>query len=228
MDVLSIEHRRMTKVASQIVDQIVTALSKGQQNTPAIRAVRKQVSKQIASFDRAVVLDVAHQLIRRASYGRFVAYELVHYHAPTMQALDIAEVEALGAGMSSWAEVDTFSIEVAGPAWRGDRISGDGIAAWAASNDRWWRRAALVSTVPLHSAAQTLAICELLLNDRDDMVVKAMSWALRALVKYHPKKVEQFVSHQRRQLAPRVIREVGNKLTTGLKNPKKVTQKVTQ
>ena len=61
------------------------------------------------------------------------------------------------------------------------------IERWTESPDRWWRRAALVATVPLNVAAQggtgdatrTLRVCELLVDDRDDMVVKAMSWALR-------------------------------------------------
>ena len=55
--------------------------------------------------------------------------------------------------------------------------------------DFWWRRAALVSTVPLNAkshgngyrTADTLAICEMLIDDREDMVVKALSWALRVL-----------------------------------------------
>jgi 3-methyladenine DNA glycosylase AlkD len=58
------------------------------------------------------------------------------------------------------------------------------------------------------------------MTDRDDMVVKAVSWALRELAKKEPKAVEAFVKKHNKQLAPRVLREVRNKLTTGLKNPK--------
>jgi 3-methyladenine DNA glycosylase AlkD len=43
--------------------------------------------------------------------------------------------------------------------------------------------------------------------DREDLVVKALSWALRALARRDP--------------AARVIREVENKLTTGRKNPRR-------
>jgi 3-methyladenine DNA glycosylase AlkD len=53
------------------------------------------------------------------------------------------------------------------------------------------------------------------------MVVKALSWALRELSKRDPDGVRQFVEQNREALAARVIREVGNKLSTGLKNPKK-------
>ncbi|HUS10646.1 MAG TPA: DNA alkylation repair protein, partial [Pyrinomonadaceae bacterium] len=62
---------------------------------------------------------------------------------------------------------------------------------WARSKNRWLRRTALVSTVPLNNKARggrgdserTLMICEMLLDDRDDMVIKALSWALRELSK---------------------------------------------
>jgi 3-methyladenine DNA glycosylase AlkD len=57
-------------------------------------------------------------------------------------------------------------------------------------------------------------------DDRDDMVVKALSWALRELSKRDPAAVAAFISENQTRLAPRVLREVGNKLKTGLKNPK--------
>jgi 3-methyladenine DNA glycosylase AlkD len=100
---------------------------------------------------------------------------------------------------------------------------------WAHSKDRWWRRAALVSTVALNVEARggtgdvprTLQVCRLLVGDRDDMVVKASSWALRALVEHDPKAVREFLAEHESILAARVKREVRNKLTTGLKNPRR-------
>jgi 3-methyladenine DNA glycosylase AlkD len=68
---------------------------------------------------------------------------------------------------------------------------------------------------------RTLAVCRLLVDDRDDMVVKAMSWALRELVAHDPDALWAFLAEYDDRLAARVRREVRNKLTTGLKNPKK-------
>lgn len=45
-------------------------------------------------------------------------------------------------------------------------------------------------------------------------------WALRMLAPWQPKAVEAFVAEYEGRLAPRVKREVGNKLRTGLKNPR--------
>lgn len=74
--------------------------------------------------------------------------------------------------------------------WLRGQVPDKLIHKWARSRDRWWRRAALVSTVALNirsrdgygDVPRTLAVCRLLLDDRDDMIVKAMSWALRGLI----------------------------------------------
>jgi len=139
------------------------------------------------------------------------------------------ELEEFGNGMASWDAVDCFSCFLAGPAWQARQVPDSLIHGWARSPDRWWRRAALVATVGLNRAARggrgealgaarrTLRICRMLVEDRDDMVVKALSWALRELAKGDPRAVREFLAKE--PVAARVAREVRNKLTTGLKNP---------
>lgn len=60
----------------------------------------------------------------------------------------------------------------------------------------------------------------MLVSDHEDMVAKAMSWALRVLVVHDPTAVRKFLKKYEQELAARVKREVRNKLKTGLKNPK--------
>ena len=72
-------------------------------------------------------------------------------------------------------------------------------------------------------ASRTLAVCQMLLEDRDDMVVKAMSWALRALTVREPRVVSDFVDAREEVLAARVVREVRNKLRTGRKSGRPAT-----
>jgi len=52
------------------------------------------------------------------------------------------------------------------------------------------------------------------------MVIKALSWALRELSKRDADSVNNFLQKHEEALAPRVVREVKNKLQTGLKNPR--------
>ncbi|UCG92448.1 MAG: DNA alkylation repair protein, partial [candidate division WOR-3 bacterium] len=65
----------------------------------------------------------------------------------------------------------------------------------------------------------TLAVCRLLVDDHDDTVAKALSWALRELVVHDPRSVRMFLEKYDKNLAARVKHEVRNKLKTGLKNP---------
>lgn len=195
-----------------------------------IRKVRRGISARIRMESPSDVLGVANVLVARdRGFDRFVAYELVAAHRKTMERLTAAGLLKLGKGMDSWDDVDVFASFVSGPAWREGRISDSEIARWAKSKDLWWRRAAIVSTVPLNNktrggkgdAGRTLAVCKLLLHDREPMIVKAISWALRELSKRDAGAVEVFVADNDENLAPLIRREVRAKLTTGLKNPNK-------
>jgi 3-methyladenine DNA glycosylase AlkD len=201
------------------------------QQNPTIRNLRRTLSRQLAKADARYVVETAQHLMRSGSdfAPRFVAYELLNFHKPALASLNAKDLAALGEGMAAWEDVDTFACYVAGPAWRERQISDALVARWAVSPDRWWRRTALVCTVALNNKARggrgdlerTLAVCALLVDDRDDMVVKAMSWALRELSKREPQSVRDFVAQYQDRLAARVKREVHTKLTTGVKNPKR-------
>ena len=197
-------------------------------NTPALRSVRREFSKRLQTVPAGDVVDIAAALIAHGRVHRFIADELVASRADALATLDVAQLERLGAGISSWDRVDCFACYLSGPAWRAGRIGDKVIVEWAGSQDRWWRRAALVSTVPLNvkargglgDARRTLRICRLLITDRDEMVVKALSWALRALAVRDPAAVRQLVEENEARLAALVCREVRRKLQTGRKNPK--------
>jgi 3-methyladenine DNA glycosylase AlkD len=205
----------------------IGALGK-QATTPEIRSVRREFSRKLKDASARDVIGVAGHLLN--DYGhRWVAYELIHVHPQALWSIGERELKQFSKGMASWGAVDTFAGYLAGPAWREKQIPDKVIHEWAHSDDRWFRRAALVSTVPLNMKSagglgdtrRTLRVCRMLVDDRDDMVVKAMSWALRALIRTDRKAVEDFLEKYDDRLAARVKREVTNKLTTGLKNPKR-------
>lgn len=217
--------RDVKKVASRF-DSEMRALPV--RNAPSVRAVRRRYSRELKAAEPEFVLDLVRELVAVHGY-RGMAYELILYHRDAFQRLGEAEVEELGRGIHSWGSVDSFARLVSGPAWRDGQVSDELIHHWAESEDRWWRRAALVSTVALNVRSQggrgdvprTLGVCRLLVDDPDDMVVKALSWALRELVVHDPEAVRGFLEEHEDRLTARVKREVRNKLTTGLKNPKR-------
>jgi 3-methyladenine DNA glycosylase AlkD len=195
---------------------------------PLARPIIKKYAKLCQKLTPGQMLTLTHLLIDRFDQ-RGDGYELLSYHHPAMRTLGESELEALGQGINSWWSVDSFARLLSGPVWAAGQVSDEVIHAWAVSPDLWWRRAALVSTVALNmrshggkgDAPRTFAVCRMLACDPEDMVVKALSWALRELVWVDRAGVESFLAEYDACLAGRVKREVRNKLDTGLKTPKK-------
>lgn len=218
-----------TKEVSGLESEIVTRLAAlARHDTETIRNIRRAFSERLAKAPPALIVALALKLKRSEIVARFFAYELVHYHAAALGSLEAKSLQDLGEGIDNWGAVDAFACYLAGPSWREQQVSDALIRRWARAPDRWWRRAALVSTVALNNKARggsgdtvrTLMICEMLTDDRDDMVVKALSWALRELSKRDPDSVRKFLREHEGVLAPRVAKEVSRKLQTGLKNPR--------
>lgn len=155
-----------------------------------------------------------------------IAYEFLGKNTKAIKSLTKQDVLDLAKNLDNWVSVDTYSCYVAGLAWKERIISDDLIKEWAESQDKWIRRVALVCTVPLNTISsggkgnsqKTLMVCEMLKQDKDDMVVKALSWALRKLISFDKKSVEIFLNKNDDILHNRVKREVKHKLETGLKN----------
>jgi 3-methyladenine DNA glycosylase AlkD len=212
------------KMAAEMAAELRTLPIK---NTLTQRAVCRKYSQKIRRASPEFVIQLGKELLQ--GYGlRWQAYEIILRHKAAFQRIGPSELEMFGQGIDSWWSVDSFARTLSGPAWLNGRVHDELIHTWARSEDRWWRRAALVSTVALNlrskggpgDVPRTLAVCQLLVNDHDDVVAKAMSWALRELVVHDPQAVSSFLRKYDSGLASRVKREVQNKLTTGLKTPR--------
>jgi 3-methyladenine DNA glycosylase AlkD len=213
-------------------DRIRKTLSKSPPRAvPVWRLLRRQWSRELRGRPDSEVVEISAELLDEGLWGRLTAYELIASHPRAIAALTPELVDRLGRGLADWASVDTFACYVAGPAWRLGRIPTRQIHRWLRSPDRWQRRTAVVCTVALNVRARggsgdvsrTLAVCRKVVADRDDMVVKALSWALRALVEWDRAAVADFLREHEPSLAARVKREVTTKLQTGRKNRPKAS-----
>lgn len=93
--------------------------------------------------------------------------------------------------------------------------------------DVWSRRFALVATARINRGATgftapdlTLELVGQVKDERHPMVTKAVSWALRELIRHHHEEVAAYLAENETALASHVVREVRNKLETGLKRGK--------
>jgi 3-methyladenine DNA glycosylase AlkD len=221
----------MTSESLHVAEELLERLRQLRgRNTQGVRSMRREFTKRLKSSLPEELMRIAAKLLESPEgVRRWVAYELIHHHRPAIAQINAQSLEQLGRGISSWDQTDVFGIYLAGPVWHARQIADGVIHKWARSSDRWWRRAALVATVPLNSKShggrgdirRTLQVCRMLESDRDPMVVKALSWALRVLAKAEPQAVQRYVNERGPALAALVQREVRNKLATGLKNPRR-------
>ena len=219
---------RFAPLGESLAESLAARLGAGDaRGLAALRKLRRTWSRLLKKASGKLVLELGGALVESGAPGaRVLGSELVLHHPTALDEIGVADVRRLAGELASWGDVDVFACMIAGQAFRDGRLPEDEILRWTRSRDRWWRRAALVSTVPLNVKAQggkgdpkrTLRICRELLSDSDDMVVKALSWALRALAERDPGAVRRFVEAHQNQLALRALREVRNKLRTGRKS----------
>lgn len=195
-------------------------------SAPMIREVIREHRPDWKGLSPDQVVDLVRELNAGGTHeGRQAGYLVLESRKDAHPLLDREALEVLGRDNDNWASVDTFATRVAGPAWREGGIGDATVREWAASEDVWWRRTAVVCTVALNTkarggtgdAGRTLKICARLAADPEDMVVKGLSWALRSLVAHDPDAVRRFVAGHEPVLAARVKREVARKLETGRK-----------
>jgi 3-methyladenine DNA glycosylase AlkD len=195
--------------------------------TPDFRILLKKWQEEVKNWPPEKLVDYAKELVDTKIFeSNQLAYELLWKNKKSLNSLRLHDLVHLGKNMDNWATTDTFSVLISGYAWRENQISDADVLNWLKSDNRWWKRTAVVSTIPLNlrsrggkgDTKRTLMICEKVIPDRDDMIVKALSWALRELSKSDKPAVEQFMEKYESLLAGRVRKEVYTKLLTGRKN----------
>lgn len=193
---------------------------------PDIRIVVNDLTKKLKQSPIEEVIGLSKALVVSGYLEcQHVAYELLSNFKAATYTLQMADLEALGQNLDNWGMVDGFAVLVAGPVWREKRIPDDVIRNWAQSKDRWRRRVAVVCTVALNQKSRggkgdvkrTLDICRRVVGDQDEMVIKALSWALRELTKREIEPVMEFLKKYGNRLPARVKREVTRKIQTGRK-----------
>ena len=195
--------------------------------TPDLRKVVRAYKLRLKEADGQTVFELGCALTAKNILEcRQVAYELIGGHKAAREYLNPDRIETIGRGMDNWDSVDLFCTHIAGRAWREGNLPDATVGGWAISPNFWWRRAAVACTVALNTksrggtgdAERTLEICQLVVADPEIMVQKAISWALRHLVRWDPAAVIWFLSENEDVISALVKREVTKKLQTGRKN----------
>lgn len=194
---------------------------------PNSKIVLKELKTQTKKFSGRERIDLAKELCKTNIFEcQHIALEYLGKDKKALAELTSKDLDEFNQNMDNWVSVDCFAGYLVGYAWREGIISTKKVKSFLNSDDFWSRRIAVVSTVALNQKARggtgdakkTIEICELVIDDHQDMMNKALSWVLRELAKVDSEPVEKFLSKHKSRLHPRVIREVTSKLETGKKN----------
>jgi 3-methyladenine DNA glycosylase AlkD len=109
--------------------------------------------------------------------------------------------------INNWDLVDMSAGQVVGGHLDAAEISL--LETLARSNDLWERRIAIVATfhfIKQHQLAPTLRIAEMLLDDKHDLIHKAVGWMLREVGKKDRKVLDAFLAKHYRRMPRTMLR----------------------
>jgi 3-methyladenine DNA glycosylase AlkD len=194
---------------------------------PNLKIVLRELKKHTKDYTCKEKSELVKQLIDEDTFElQQIAFEYLLSEKKLQESLTAEFIDSIEKNLDNWLSVDYFGAIVVGNAWRENLISTEKVKKYLDSSDFWIRRIAVVATVSLNQKARggsgdsnrTLEICELVVDDHEEMIIKALSWSLRELAKVEKEPVAEFINKYKDRLHKKVVREVSNKLELGTKN----------
>jgi 3-methyladenine DNA glycosylase AlkD len=163
------------------------------------RVVKSAVKEHLAASDkRGVRLDgetaVAWALAlwrEPVHERRAAAIEILQLAVTRLAAANLAIVERLIRDSRTWAYVDALAGNIAGAVALRDASSWERVDAWAADEDFWVRRSALLALLPGIRAGRPdlprfVRYSDPMLAEREFFIRKAIGWVLREISRKDP------------------------------------------
>jgi 3-methyladenine DNA glycosylase AlkD len=194
---------------------------------PDIKALLKEIRAKYGPGSPGAWIDLCKALVATGVFEcQVLAYEMIGRDRKLLDALEYRDLSELGQNLDNWASVDHYTVGIFGVLWGRGVVKDSHIDKLLESDNFWDRRVAVVSTVALNlksrggrgDTPRTIAVCERVVDERQDMIQKALSWALRELSKRDREAVYSFMERYKNRLPNRVVREVNHKLDFGTKN----------
>jgi len=167
-------------------------------------------------------LEVAQELLEsrvleEASIGFGLLRKMTGHFSPGLFDVFDGWVDYL----TNWANTDGLSSWLIAETVRLDPQLVERLLLWTASDNRWRRRAADVSLVPIARKGEmldeTFAVAEHLMADEDEMVQKGVGWLLKEASKKHPDEVREFLLQWKDRTSALVLRYASEKLPKNMR-----------
>ncbi len=170
-------------------------------STPKIREIEKRIYGAVKpAWSTPDALRFADSMIRKKYLeAKGVGILLLSRYVRHFDESLLATVRGWLAGghCSNWATTDVLSTSILTPLLRQYPRLLEKLITWTESDSLWVRRAAAVSLTPLARRGEHLdtaySVTTALLNDREDLMHKAVGWLLRECGKTDERRLEAFL-----------------------------------
>lgn len=161
-------------------------------SVPAIRAVARRTARAHPQLTHDEVVALASSLWSEPVHERrVVTVELLGQHSGLLGIDDAPLLERLLRESRTWALVDGLATAVVGSLVEREAAWGPILDRWAADDDVWLRRSALLALlVPLRQGGgdfeRFARYADAMLDEREFFVRKAIGWVLRDTARTRP------------------------------------------
>lgn len=171
----------------------------------------------VVKGDLPLALEVAGELVgsrilEEASVGIRLLRRMTRRFTPGLFEIFDGWVDNL----TNWANTDGLSTWLISETVRLDYGLTERLLQWTESENRWRRRAAAVSLVPIARGGEMLdkvfEVADRLMADGDDMVQKGVGWLLKEASRRHQDEVRKYLLRWREGTSALVLRYASEKL----------------
>lgn len=193
--------------------------------TPDNRRLARTWRRSHREIDPELVFSLVESLWHAGSRDeRALGLEILRLHPDIVRNMERDHFDRWRLDIDNWAVCDFVGTRILGPwvaAEPEDRLTY--LERLVGDPHLYSRRLGLVASVHLNSGGTeygewTLGQVDRLIDERDPMITKAVSWSLRQMIKHQASDVETYVDSRADRMAALPRREVRNKLNTGRKS----------
>ncbi len=180
---------------------------------PALRAIVRTACSAHPALDHGELIETVEALWRQPVHDyRMAAIELLKARCDGLRATDIDLVERLLRESRTWAFVDELAARIAGGLLERHPGLAQTLDRWAADEDFWIRRAALLALlVPLRRGDGDFdrfgRYADAMLEEREFFIRKAIGWVLRDTSRKRPELVYRWLEPRASRASGVTIRE---------------------
>ncbi len=176
-----------------------------------------RVKKDLPAAIQVTQKLIESQILEEASIGIKILRKMTRHLTPAHFDTIDPWVDLL----TNWANTDGLSAWIIADIIKKDPNLTDRLLEWTTSENRWRRRAAAVSLVPIARRGdmldQVFRIADQLMTDGDDMVRKGVGWLLKEASKEHPQEIRDYLLKWREETSALVLRYASEKLPKGMR-----------